>query len=601
MWKFAFSLLMLLIVGLPVMADETSIAQALQARVRAFHEGADKEDLKLRVIYFHAADREPLPKYQERINRIVLDIKDFYDTEFARVGLSDAQLPLEMDGDQVKIHVVKGAENHDGYGYDVQYGLKMLREIGQQLRGQVDPEREFLLILCGLCDKQDDGVYKIYSPYYGLGGANQVRGICFAADCEMLDTLNLTKTDEPFRYNEHNRNQRRSLADFNTVFIGGMAHELGHGLSLPHNHELSSERSKGTALMGSGNYTYRAELVGKKGSFMTLASATRMMCHPLLTQSNKQRFDRGHVRVSNVSFSGEGKSLTVRGKVESNIEPFAVIAYSDPDGGSNYDAYQWTREVQPDGTFEITLDEHKPGSSALRLNFCHANGATSEVGYNFTANEQGEPNIQALSDSLITGNIEQKLHDGELDEARALAKEYLAAHPDATIADFLKQCLAYEGTTTPVSLEDVTEDETFLSDIATETEQVEFGRPMRNAVYRSRRSRSGGFFLMPGGQFHGKGLYAHAKSNFTFALDGQWKKLSAVAGLQPGSSDRAGVVFIIKGDGEELFRSKEIQGTDIALLDLDITGVKKLELITESTGENNRGCWSVWGSPKISR
>ncbi|PQO40970.1 NPCBM/NEW2 domain-containing protein [Blastopirellula marina] len=601
MWKFAFSLLMLLVVALPTLADETSIAQALQQRVRAFHEGAPQEELKLRVIYFYPADREPQPNYQARVNRIVLDIKDFYDTEFARVGLKDAELPLEMEGEQVKIHMVKGAENHDSYGYDVQYGLKMLREIGQQLRGQVDPEREFLLILCGLCDKQENDVYKIYSPYYGLGGANQVRGICFAADCEMLDTLNLTKTKEPFRYNEHNRDQRRSLADFNTVFIGGMAHELGHGLSLPHNHELSSERSKGTALMGSGNYTYRAELVGKQGSFMTLASATRMMCHPLLTQSNKQRFDRGHVRVSDVTFSGEGKALTVKGKVESNIEPFAVIAYSDAEGGSNYDAFQWTQEVQPDGTFEITLDEHKPGQNALRLDFCHANGATSEVSYHFTANEKGEPNIQALRDSLIVGDIEQKLQSGEFADAKKLATEYLQSTPETSIAEFLKLCQTYEGPTTPIALPKVTTNEVFLSDVIAANEEVEFGRPTRNAIYRSRRDRSSGFFLKPGGQFHGKGLYAHAKSSFTFELDENWKTFTAVAGLQPGPFDDAEVVFIVKGDGKELYRSEKIGGNQVAPIDLDISGVKQLELIAESAGPNNRGCWSVWGSPKISR
>lgn len=601
MRKFAYSLLLLTTLAMPALADDTSTAQALQQRVQAFHANAPHEDLKLRVIYFHPADREPQPNYQERVNRIVLDIKDFYDTEFARIGLKDAELPLEMDGEQVKIHVVKGAENHDGYGYDVQYGLKMLREIGQQLRGQVDPEREFLLILCGLCDKQDDGVYKIYSPYYGLGGANQVRGICFAADCEMLDTLNLTKTQEPFRYNEHNRNQRRSLADFNTVFIGGMAHELGHGLSLPHNHERSSERDKGTALMGSGNYTYRAELVGKKGSFMTLASATRMMCHPLLTQSNKQRFDRGHVRVSDVTFQGAGKALTVRGKVESNIEPFAVIAYSDAEGGSNYDAFQWTEEVQPDGTFEITLDEHKPGKNALRLNFCHANGATSEVSYPFTANEQGEPEIQALQDSLIASDIEQKLREGDFQAAKALATSYGKANPNTTIATFLQQCQAYDGNTRPLALGEVRQNEVYLSDVQAEKEQVEYGRPTRNAVFHSRRSQSGGFFLMPGGQIHGKGLYAHAKSNYTFALDGNWKKLTAVAGLQQGAPEEASVVFIVLGDGKELYRSEGIQGSNVASIDLDISGVKQLELITQSAGPNNRGCWSVWGSPLISR
>ena len=600
MWKLACSFLMVLFFSLPALADESSIAQSLQQRVRAFHEGERNENLKLRVIYFHPADREPQPQYQERINRIVLDIKDFYDSEFARIGLLDAELPLEMNGEQVKIHVVQGAENHDAYGYDVKYGMKILREIGQQLRGKVDPEREFLLILCGLCDKEQDGTYKIYSPYYGLGGANQVRGICFAADCEMLDTINLTKTREPFRYNEHNRNQRRSLADFNTVFIGGMAHELGHGLSLPHNRELDSEKGKGTALMGSGNYTYRAELVGKKGSFMTLASATRMMCHPLLTQSNKQRFDRGHVRVSDVSFSGKGKALTVRGKVESNIEPFAVIAYSDAEGGSNYDAYQWTQEVQPDGTFAITLDQHKPGKNALRLNFCHANGATSEVRYAFTANEKGEPNVAALQESLVVGDIEQSLRSGDFAQARELANDYLTANPKTEIAAYLRHCQSYDGNSTPIPFQNVEGSEAYLSDVQAVHEEVGYGRPTRNAFFHTRRGE-GGFFLRPAGKIHAKGLYAHTPSNYTYDLDEKWERLRAFGGLQEGASEKARVVFIVIGDGKELYRSNKIAGGDSAIIDVNVQGIKELELITETGGDNNRSTWAVWGSPKISR
>lgn len=600
MWKFACSFWLLLLFSLPVLADETSIAQSLQQRVRAFHHGEPKENLKLRVIYFHPADREPQPQYQQRINRIVLDIKDFYDAEFARIGLENAELPLEMDGEAVKIHVVQGAENHDAYGYEVKYGMKILREIGQQLRGKVDPQREFLLILCGLCDKQEDGIYKIYSPYYGLGGANQVRGICFAADCEMLDTRNLTKTQVPFRYNEHNRNQRRALADFNTVFIGGMAHELGHGLSLPHNRELDSEKEKGTALMGSGNYTYRAELVGKKGSFMTLASATRMMCHPLLTQSNKQRFDRARVRVSDVSFSGEGKALTVRGKVESNIEPFAVIAYSDAEGGSNYDAYQWTREVQPDGSFEITLDQHQPGKNALRLNFCHANGATSEVRYTFTANEKGEPNIAALQESLVVGDIEQGLLSGDFAKVRQLANDYLAANPRTEIHDFLGIMRSYREPTL-FTLKDKEGLGFFLSDVQAEHEEVGYGRPTRDAFFQTRRGGEGGYFLKPAGQLHAKGLYAHTPSNYTYDLDGKWKQLKAFVGLQEGASENARVVFIVTGDGKELYRSNKLGGGDLAIIDVNVQGVKKLELITETGGEDNRSCWAVWGSPRIFR
>ncbi|MFA8020324.1 NPCBM/NEW2 domain-containing protein [Bremerella cremea] len=580
-------------------ADETTLAKALQARVRAFHEGAPNEEMKLRVIYFYPADRQPLPSYEERINRIVFDIKDFYDTEFARIGLTDAVLPLEMDGKRLKINMVQGDENHDGYGYDS--GRTILREIGQKLRGNVDPEREFLLILCALCDKQEDGSFKIYSPYYGLGGANQVRGTCFAADCEMLDTLNLTKTNEPFRYNEHNRDQRRSLADFNTVFIGGMAHELGHGLSLPHNRELPSEQGKGTALMGSGNYTYRAELVGKKGSFMTLASATRMMCHPLVTQSNKQRFDRAHVRVSDVQFSGDGKAVTISGKVESNVEPFAVIAYSDADGGNNYDAYQWTAEVDPSGKFEVTLDVHKPGKNALRLSFCHANGATSDVSYVFQANQNGEPDVQALRDGMAIASLEKSFLSGEADEARKFAQQYLANNPQTAIEPILSYSQTVDPTRPQVALASVSGDSAYLSDVEPTEAKTGYGRPSYNVYAMPRRGAEGSFFLQPGGQFHAKGFYAHAPSKYAFNLEGKWKSFEATAGMQDGVRETASAVFIVVGDGKELYRSGKLRGGETAQVSLDVTGVQSLELITESGEDNNHGCWSVWGSPQVRR
>lgn len=53
-----------------------------------------------------------------------------------------------------------------------------------------------------------------------------------------------------------------------TKWYGGLAHELGHGLNLPHNHQTTSDGKKyGTALMGAGNYTF-----GTSPTFLTPAS-----------------------------------------------------------------------------------------------------------------------------------------------------------------------------------------------------------------------------------------------------------------------------------------------------------------------------------------
>jgi hypothetical protein len=49
-----------------------------QKRNAAFHAGEQPTDSVLRVIYFHPADRDPLPDYAARLDRIMTDISGFY-------------------------------------------------------------------------------------------------------------------------------------------------------------------------------------------------------------------------------------------------------------------------------------------------------------------------------------------------------------------------------------------------------------------------------------------------------------------------------------------------------------------------------------------
>ena len=37
------------------------------------------------------------------------------------------------------------------------------------------------------------------------------------------------------------------------------------------------------------------------------------------------------------------------------------------------------------------------------------------------------------------------------------------------------------------------------------------------------------------------------------------------------------------------------------VMELDVSGVKSLELVVENGGEGNGNCWSIWGSPEVSR
>ena len=134
----------------------------------------------------------------------------------------------------LKIHKVRGTKGDKSYNY--KSGGEIRKEVFQALRNKnINPEAETLLIVCGLSRTQGKKV-TIYSPYYGMG-ADHNRGICFTADMEWLsvDGLRPDPHNIILQVKEHRDYEPFPLGRFNTVYIGGTIHELGHGLSLPHN------------------------------------------------------------------------------------------------------------------------------------------------------------------------------------------------------------------------------------------------------------------------------------------------------------------------------------------------------------------------------
>ncbi len=368
-------------------ADQPAAAAYMLRRLEAYWKGEapGRPARTAKIVYFHAADRGPLADYDGRINRWMDDFEAFFRAEFKRNGFGERQLALERTATgRVNIHVVKGAKPDAKYTYES--GGPIFREAAEALRPEFNIHQETALVICALSRTEADGKIKLYAPFYGLGGT-QRNGICLCVDHELLDAKNFAVKDRQLDLTEHQR-RTMSLGEFNTIYLGGALHEFGHGLSLPHDHETAGEAANGTPLMGAGNYTYRAETRGEgKGTYLSFSEAVRLVSHPLFSGHSREFEKQPRLSHGDIAFTEKDGKLVIRGTLESDIPPYAVIAYNDqcPKGkkgnqcNEDYDAETYTSVVNEKGEFEIEVGRLLRGTVELRLVVCHANGATTTI------------------------------------------------------------------------------------------------------------------------------------------------------------------------------------------------------------------------------
>jgi hypothetical protein len=214
---------------------------------------------KLNVIYFIPSDVTPTADYKKRISDILFGHQLFCRKWMKYWGYEDKSfgLPLDTNG-LVDIVVVRGAEPLTAYPYATSEGgnTKITNETNAHYAAN------------NLKWHSDHRLYITSAtrpasvPFYGLGRS------CFAADYPDLSySLMLINPTTGV----HNQPAKTSETTARTVSIGGMLHELGHGLNQPHVGPTYTQRNSpdfGMTLMGSGNYTY-----GETPTFMHPFSA----------------------------------------------------------------------------------------------------------------------------------------------------------------------------------------------------------------------------------------------------------------------------------------------------------------------------------------
>jgi hypothetical protein len=100
-------------------------------------------------------------------------------------------------------------------------------------------------------------------------------------------------------------------------------------------------------------------------------------------------------------------------------------------------------------------------------------------------------------------------------------------------------------------------------------------------------------------RWHGEAIYAHAPSRYVYNLGAAWSRLTGTCALARGNP--GSVVFVVLGDGRELWRSDRVQDAVERAANVDVAGVRQLGLVVEDAGDGRTCDHATWFSPTLTR
>lgn len=326
----------------------------------------------LNLIYFVPNDLDTLPAYEKRLSELMLWAQTFFKNEMNRNGYGYKTFGLFTDSviSRVKIITIRGASPKSSYPYTGGAGAVQTEINAWFTAHPTEKTSEHTLVIIPRYSFKTDGTPS-GGPFYGLGKW------CFALDYEGLDIKHLGKTDT-----EGNRF---------SVWYGGLVHELGHGLNLPHNCQKVSENATlGMALMWAGNGT-----LGKSPTFLTATDCAILNVNQIFNNDTKTYYAGVSSSINRIhaDYSAAKSAIVVSGRFTSNTPVKSVVYYNDPNvnnegTGTNKDYNATTWESKAIGTdsfyVEMPVSEFKYRDASpyeMKVKLVAENGTVKETIY----------------------------------------------------------------------------------------------------------------------------------------------------------------------------------------------------------------------------
>lgn len=355
-------------------------APTLNARVSGTNMEANVTDrsYNLNIVYFVPKDLDTLSGYQRRLSELMLYGQNWYKEKMAIYGY-DKTFGMFTDAAKKKVRIttIYGTKNYAQYpsngGNTVAW-----EEINAYFKAHPSEKtsNHYLLIIPRYSFKLNGE--PTGPPYYGSTFGTE--RTCFVLDYEEQDLKYM--------------NDKTDKGKWFRLYYGGILHELGHALNLPHNRQTESEFAdplKGTGLMYNGNYS-----LGVSPTFLTPFDCALLNENQVMNKNSNTYYGAVNASLTELTanYNPAKGAIELAGKFNASVPVSNVGILNDPNVnnegvGTNKDYNALSFAVKPNGnsfSIEMPITEFKYRSNEeyeLKIFLVHTNGTFTVKSYSY--------------------------------------------------------------------------------------------------------------------------------------------------------------------------------------------------------------------------